>query len=307
MRALLSSLLSVALASTTAVPAFADDDFAAELAQWQAQRAASLTREDGWAALVALHWLDDRRATGIGSDPEAGLRLENLAPNWGRVAHEAGGWRLHLADPDGVEIDGAAASAAPVALVSDLEAGRRQVPATRVVAGSVRMALIERGGRYALRVWDAQAPARVGFAGLAHFPADPSWRIDATWIAHEPARSIDIATVINTVEPSANPGAVEFERDGRRHRLEVLAEPGAEQLFLIFADRSNGRATYGAGRYLYADRPDADGRVVLDFNRAYNPPCAFTAHATCPLPPPENRLDLAVEAGELRYRGPAGK
>jgi uncharacterized protein (DUF1684 family) len=113
--------------------------------------------------------------------------------------------------------------------------------------------------------------------------------------------------VINTVEPSTNPGAVEFERDGRRHRLEVLAEPDADQLFVIFADRSNGRATYGAGRYLYADRPGPDGQVLLDFNRAYNPPCAFTAHATCPLPPPENRLDLAVEAGELRYRGPVGK
>jgi uncharacterized protein (DUF1684 family) len=307
MPARLSTLLLLLLLPAAAPSAQAEDAFAAELAQWRAQREAGLVRDDGWAALVALHWLDDRRATAIGSHPDDGLRLASLPPHWGRIGRDDGRWRLHLADAAGVEVDGAAADGPAVDLVSDLEAGRRAVPATRVRAGTVRMTLIERGGRHALRVWDEQAPSRVGFAGLEHFPADPSWRIEGTWVAHQPARSIDIATVINTVEPSANPGAVEFERDGRRHRLEVLAEPDADQLFVIFADRSNRRATYGAGRYLYADRPGPDGRVVLDFNRAYNPPCAFTAHATCPLPPPENRLDLAVEAGELRYRGPVGK
>jgi uncharacterized protein (DUF1684 family) len=305
MRVLLPSL--ILLLSTSAGPARADDEFAASLAQWRAQREAGLVRPDGWAALVALHWLDERRATRIGSEPDADLQLASLAPQWGRIERDGLRWQLHLAEPAAVEIDDVAAGAGTVNLVSDTEAARTDAAPTRISTGSVRMSLIERGGRHALRVWDAQAPARVGFAGLEHFPADPSWRIQATWIAHEPARSIDIATVINTVEPMTNPGAIEFEHDGRRHRLEALAEPDAAQLFLIFADRSSGRATYGAGRYLYADRPDGDGQVVLDFNRAYNPPCAFTAHATCPLPPPENRLDLAVEAGELRYRGPVGK
>lgn len=296
----LVSLLSLTLFA----PALADDGFETGLAQWRQQREASLVREDGWAALVALHWLDGRTATTIGADADAGLRLDGLPAGWGRIERTDAGWQLTLAEPSATQVDGAPATAAVITLVSDQEAGRRQVPATRLQSGGVRMALIERGEQHALRVWDEQASARVGFTGLEHFPADPSWRIEGTWVSHEPARSIDIATVINTIEPSTNPGAVEFERDGRRFRLEALAEPDADQLFVIFADRSNGRASYGAGRYLYAARPDAQGRVVLDFNRAYNPPCAFTAFATCPLPPPENRLDLAVTAGEKKYVRP---
>jgi uncharacterized protein (DUF1684 family) len=109
--------------------------------------------------------------------------------------------------------------------------------------------------------------------------------------------------VINTIEPMANPGAVVFERDGKTYRIEAVDE-GDGQLFLIFADRTNGKETYGAGRFLYA-APPAPGsdRVIVDFNQSYNPPCVFTPYATCPLPPPENRLDLAVRAGEKKYRG----
>ena len=101
-----------------------------------------------------------------------------------------------------------------------------------------------------------------------------------------------------------NPGAVEFQRDGKTYRLEALDE-GGDELFLIYADRTSGHGSYGAGRYLYTAMPDAKGNVVLDFNQGYNPPCAFTAFATCPLPPPENRLDLAITAGEKAYAKPA--
>jgi hypothetical protein len=111
-----------------------------------------------------------------------------------------------------------------------------------------------------------------------------------------------IASVINTVEPMANPGVVVFRKDGKTYRLEALDE-GDGQLFLIFSDRTSGKTTYGAGRFLYAD-PPKDGMTVVDFNQAYNPPCVFTHYATCPLPPPENRLDIAVTAGEKKYRGP---
>jgi len=115
--------------------------------------------------------------------------------------------------------------------------------------------------------------------------------------------SIAIANIIGGVEQVPNPGALEFARDGRTFRIEALDE-GEDTLFLVFADRTNGHGSYGAGRFIDAPKPDAQGRVAIDFNQAYNPPCAFTAFATCPLPPPENRLDLAVTAGEKAYRKP---
>ncbi|MCB0501022.1 MAG: DUF1684 domain-containing protein, partial [Cyclobacteriaceae bacterium] len=141
-----------------------------------------------------------------------------------------------------------------------------------------------------------------GFTGIERYPVDAGWRYEARWVPHEEGRSIDIATVLNTIEPMPNTGTIEFEREGKTHRLEVVDE-GDGALFVIFADRTNAKETYGAGRFLYADPLDAE-HVVIDFNKAYNPPCALNAFSTCPLPPPENRLDLAVTAGEKRYHGP---
>jgi len=122
-------------------------------------------------------------------------------------------------------------------------------------------------------------------------------------VAHSPGKTLPIGDIVGTQGDSPNPGAVEFERDGRTFRLEALGEPGGE-LFFVLADRTSGHGSYPAGRFLDAAWPGPDGKVVLDFNRAYNPPCAFTLFATCPLPPPENRLDLAITAGEKNYVSP---
>ncbi len=132
---------------------------------------------------------------------------------------------------------------------------------------------------------------------------DSAWRIVADWIPFDPPQTLETANVIGQMERYPVPGRAVFERDGHRHELlPVIEVPGDEQLFLIFADGTSGRETYGAARFLYAD-PPREGKIVLDFNQAYNPPCAFTAFATCPLAPPENRLDLRVTAGEKKYRG----
>ena len=168
--------------------------------------------------------------------------------------------------------------------------------------GKANFQVIERGGKFGLRVRDVEAPTLTGFTGIERYPVDAGWRYEARWVPHEEGRSIDIATVLNTIEPMPNTGTIEFEREGKTHRLEVVDE-GDGALFVIFADRTNAKETYGAGRFLYADPLDAE-HVVIDFNKAYNPPCALNAFSTCPLPPPENRLDLAVTAGEKRYHGP---
>ncbi|MDE2496213.1 MAG: DUF1684 domain-containing protein, partial [Xanthomonadaceae bacterium] len=173
---------------------------------------------------------------------------------------------------------------------------------TIVAFGSVNFIAVDRGGRKGLRVRDSEAKTRTQFDGVDRFPIDPAWRIVADWQPLDPPFQLATGTVIGTIENYPAPGKAVFEREGRRFELyPVIEVPGDTQLFLIFADATSGKETYGAARFLYADMP-RDGKIVLDFNKAYNPPCAFTPYATCPLAPPENRLVLRVAAGELKYR-----
>jgi uncharacterized protein (DUF1684 family) len=169
---------------------------------------------------------------------------------------------------------------------------------TRFCSG--QLSLIHRGERYALRVKHADAPSRLQFTGVDSWPADPGWKLEGRLLPHPPGKTLPIVDIIGTAIDASNPGVVEFIRDGKTYRIEAMGEPG-QPLFLVFADRTSGHGSYPAGRFMDVPGADAQGRVVLDFNRAYNPPCAFTPFATCPLPPPENRLDLAVTAGEKAY------
>ncbi len=182
-------------------------------------------------------------------------------------------------------------------------------PAPTLIAfddGKGQLSLIHRGERYALRVKHADAASRANFAGLQYWPGGPSWRVNARFVPHEPGKTLPIVDITGLTTQMPNAGALEFERDGRTWRLEALGEPGRE-LFVIFADRTSGHGSYPAGRYLDLAAPDADGQVQVDFNHAYNPPCAFTPFATCPLAPPENRLDLRIDAGEQAYHAPEGE
>lgn len=131
------------------------------------------------------------------------------------------------------------------------------------------------------------------------WPIDRAWRIEATWEPFDPPRTVDVVSVIGTVTREQVPGRAHFEIDGRRHALQPTTDPDG-QLFFVFADRTSGRESYGAGRFLYA-APPVDGRVTLDFNQAYNPPCALSGHVVCPVASPENRLDLRIPAGEKKY------
>ena len=187
----------------------------------------------------------------------------------------------------------------PVALIADSQG---EPTVIGFAEGRASFMAVERGGRLALRVRDAKAVTRTGFKGIPRYPVDIGWRLEARFEAHPPGTTLPVASVINTVDEMANPGVVVFEKDGRTFRLEAVDE-GDGRLFLVFGDRSNGRETYGAGRFLYAAPADANGRTIVDFNEAYNPPCAMNAFSTCPLPPPENRLELLVNAGELKYEG----
>lgn len=267
--------------------------------RWRAERLERLTAPDGWLTLVGLHWIEPG-ANRLGSAPDADLPLPEKAPAALGTIHREGRSLSFTAAP-GASVLHEGEPVEALELRSDADG-----EPTELAAASLRFYVIERGGRLALRVKDTEHPARDAFPGLEYFPIDPAWRLTARFEPYEPPRPISIVNVLDMVEEVPSPGALVFTVDGASHRLDALPG-GEEELFLIFADETSGRSTYGAGRYLYTERPGPDGTVTIDFNRAYNPPCAFTDHATCPLPPPGNRLPIAVEAGEryspaLHYR-----
>jgi len=173
---------------------------------------------------------------------------------------------------------------------------------TMVTVGTVSLYVIDRDGKRALRVKDSEATTRTHFLGIDYFPIDPSWRIEADWVAFDKPREVPITNILGSVSPAMILGKAVFTRDGHTYELLPIQEDPEGLLFFVISDRTSGDQTYAAARFLYA-APAVDGKVVLDFNKAQNPPCAFTSYATCPLPPKENRLPLAVTAGEKKYRG----
>lgn len=268
----------------------------AEALEWREMRLERLTAPFGWLSLVALEFLGDGVWT-VGAGPDNDVQLLSGPQQWGKLTLEFPEVWFEPATGAGVTIDDEPVLERIALIVAGDE------PATRISAGSGWFEIASRGDRRVLRARDSEAPTRLGFLGLDYFEFDPAWRIVAEWEAHPDGRTIPIADVLGELREQPNPGRALFQVEGRPFALEALAAD--DQLFFIFADRTSGRSTYGLGRFLYTDLPES-GRVVLDFNRAYNPPCAFSAYTTCPLPPPENRLNWRVEAGELRYRGSGG-
>ena len=271
-------------------------DHATEIEQWRTQRLERLQAPLGWLSLVGLHWVEPGTHR-VGKADDNDIVLATGPAQLGTLMLAEGKLQFTAAPESGVNVDGVAPSGT-IELVPD--SGEKPTVLT-FDAGQATLQAIERVGRIGLRVRDARAKTRSGFVGIEQFPIDAGWRVEARFEPHPAGKTIPIANVVGQLEPMANPGAVVFEHDGRTHRLEAVDE-GDGQLFLIFADRTSGKETYGAGRFLYAAAA-VDGKTVLDFNKAYNPPCAFNAYSTCPLPPPENRLDLAVTAGEKKYAG----
>jgi hypothetical protein len=170
--------------------------------------------------------------------------------------------------------------------------------------GSLQFGIIRRGGKLALRSWDDRAETFTGFHEIPTYPLEPSWVVPGVFKRHKTPKSIPLLNIIGITEPNPSDGYLEFVWKGSTYTLDVVAKPSDTELFVIFGDPSNAKETYGAGRYLYVDRPDtlaSETPVLIDFNKAYNPPCAFTAYATCPLPPEQNKLPFKVNAGEKRY------
>ncbi|HMK73564.1 MAG TPA: DUF1684 domain-containing protein [Myxococcaceae bacterium] len=269
-------------------------DLAQATAAWRERREKRLAADDGWLTLVALLWLKEGENS-AGSAKDVAVVFPPKAPaHLGTFTRH--GTSVSFQPAPGAVVTGT--SGQPFTggpLHSDAEEATDELR-----AGGLRFHVVVRGDRVGLRVKDPEAPARLQFKGIPTYPTDPRWRIEARWEPSAAGTAIPVPTVLGTVDRMPSPGTAVFTLDGKEYRLTPVLEEGEKDLFFIFADATNRTETYGAGRFLYAD-PPSNGRVILDFNRAYNPPCAFSPYATCPLPPKQNRLPVAVAAGERRY------
>lgn len=266
-----------------------------DVAAARARRLELLTAPGGWLSLIGFEWLQEG-ANRIGTAEDNDVVLSTGPAHLGTIVLAADGTvSIELAKGSGALVDGRAVERA--ALRDD---AKGSTP-SEVRFGSATLFVIERDGRKAVRVKDEQAETRVGFEGLEYFPIDPTWRVVADWVPFDPPYELELGTVIGTIEKENVPGKAVFMRDGRVFELYPIQEV-PEALFFVFGDLTSGKETYGAGRFLDTGLP-VDGKLVIDFNEARNPPCAFTPYATCQLAPPENRLDVRVEAGELKYAG----
>lgn len=287
LRLIFLGLLGSAAAGAETVPA--------EYQTWRTERVARLTKPDGWLTLIGLHFLKEG-ANSVGSAPGNDVVLAKGPARLGTVTVSAGG-KVNLEVAGGVD-----------ARVEERHVDRVELKwetasaPTKVSVGTVTLFAIDRGGRKALRVKDSEAERRLRFAGLEYFPFDPAWRIEAKWLPFEKARLVPVKNILGQESPELVAGKAVFEHRGKKVELLAIDEGPDEPLFFVISDATSGRETYGGGRHLYATRPTG-GTIVLDFNRAENPPCAFTPFSTCPVPPKENQLPFAVTAGEKTYRG----
>jgi uncharacterized protein (DUF1684 family) len=287
----LAAALALLLMTRTSAPTEKGPDYQREIETWRAQRMARLAAEDGWLTVVGLTWLKDG-VNRFGADAASDVVLPAGAPPRAGVLRLAAGHVTVEVQPGA----NATVGGQPVtsrALRSDADSAGPDI----LALGAVTLQIIDRGGRLAARVKDRDAAARRAFHGTPWYPVKPEYRVVARFVPHPQPRTLAVATVVGIPEAMSSPGSALFELGGKSLRLDPVLEPGSPQLFFIFRDGTSGKTTYGAARFLYAD-PPKDGRVVLDFNKAYSPPCAFTPYATCPLPPPQNRLPVAIEAGE---------
>jgi len=262
----------------------------AEIMEWREGRLARLMSPDGYLTLVGLYWLEGDNVR-IGSAADNDIQFPaNAAEHIGVVQITESG--LTLTVEPGVDVRN---EDDPVqSLLMDADTTGHPVLLTH---GSLAWMAIERDGNYALRVRDYESPALESFQALEYFPIDPDLRVTGTLRAFDEPRIMNVDTVIEGLgyRPES-PGTIAFEIDGETYELE--AYESVDSLFFVFGDKTSGRETYPAGRFLYSSQPDEDGKTVLDFNKSYSPPCAFNAFATCPVASPRNRLPVRIEAGE---------
>jgi uncharacterized protein (DUF1684 family) len=302
----ISDLVLGADAASPRAPA----NYARSQAQWRAESEAQLKADDGWLTVVGLTWLKNGESR-VGSNPASEVVLPKSAPDrvgtltlaGGKVIFKPAFFKATQGLAPAVTINaGPGPSGTQPAREMELHPDVDPMY-TRVVVGRVKFFIIKREDKFGVRIKDNDSAARRAFTGKKWYPVDPAWRVTAEYVPYDKPRALTFETIAGVKEQDEAPGYVRFTRDGKQYRMDAVVEDN--QLWFIMRDATSGKSTYAAARFLYADLPknglQQPGPVVLDFNQALNPPCVFTPYATCPLPPPQNRLTLAVTAGEQMY------
>ena len=265
------------------------DSYMKEIELWRNQRVERLKANNGWLNLAGLYWLEEGNNT-FGSDSGNAIVFPEKAPD--RIGSLAlTGEKVVFTTNPGVEVKSGKALITETEMKTDISG-----QPTILETGTLAWFIIKRGDRYGIRLRDYEHPALKEFHGIESYDADPNWIIEARFEAFKEPKEMLIPTVQGTLEKNQCPGILKFEVGGVDQ--ELYPSSSGSSLFIVFADETSGLATYGGGRFLYTVQPDENGMVKLDFNRAYNPPCAFTPFATCPLPPRENHLTVGILAGE---------
>ena len=273
----------------------ADPAYVKEVEEFRATRETRLKADDGWLTVTGLFWLKQGQNR-IGAGPNNDIVLPpKSAPEFvGIVTLKGETADFQPAPNAGVTLNGKPLSA-KATLRSDAEVR----PPDTLAVRRLKLLYIKRAPRYAIRLKDNDSEIRRNFTKLSWYPVKEDWRIEAKFIPQPGDAKITFETVVGNKETYESAGFAVFKRDGKEYRLEAAKED--DKLWFVFRDGTSGKTTYGGARQLYAETPRGD-KVTLDFNKAYNFPCAFTPYSTCPLPPPQNRLTLPVEAGELDYK-----
>jgi uncharacterized protein len=275
-----------------------------EVLEWRAKHTEELRKPDGWLSLAGLEWLEAGdtsfgggannkiRLAGAKADHLGILEVKDLAVN---LKEPAGGF------PKDFLVDGVRAKTQT--LRTDVDNDKYAVHMT---SGTLNMYVIRRADRFALRTKDSKSEALRGFHELKWYEPDERYRVEARWIPYNPPKVVTLVTLAGTDDPQPMPGAAEFKLSGVTYRLEPVMEANRpDRLFFILRDTTSTSTTYGACRFLYTSLPShgvtQEGELLLDFNHLENPPCAYTPYSTCPLPPPGNRLPIALPVGEQRY------
>lgn len=271
----------------------ANDDYEISITSWRQEMDNNLRRENGWLALAGLFWL--RTGTNlIGSDPECDIRLPGRAPaRLGTFEFDGDNVTLNVEFDLTVEVNGVAAKNAL------LDADQEDVPSF-ITFNEMRMVVLRRSKGVGIRVWDNTRVERRLFPRRQWYPVKKEFRVPATFTYYETPKIVKMPDILGAILDEPMQGYVSFELNGQTYEL-IAAEEPDQRLFLQFMDLTNGSPTYPAGRYHYTD-PHKRGKVILDFNKAYSPPCGFTEYATCTFPPQENHLNVAIEAGEIYPR-----
>ncbi len=266
-----------------------------EINDWHEKQMASLKSETGWLNLIGLYWLDEGIQS-FGSGETMDLRLDNID-----FPEEIGMFELKEGKVFFLPaVDGVISSSGELKSKTMIFDADDQI-SEALTYESLNWTIIKRSDAFGVRLRDHEADAVRTFEGVEQFPIDIRWRLIADFVPYQPVKQIPITNVIGQTSLNSSPGYLQFEWEGKLYKIDALGNENDEELFLIFADETSGGETYGGGRYMYVKSADNQGKIILDFNKAYNPPCVYTPHATCPLPPRQNILDLPIAAGHKNY------